>query len=328
MIKLFGFLPLTVAVFLSSFAASALSGLILIPWLRRLKIGQTVREEGLKSHYAKNGTPLMGGLLFLSAMVIVGVPICLAGYNILPYMLVTLGCGLVGFADDWTKAVLKRSKGVSGMQKMLALGLVSILFVAWCLLGGTDIRNLVIPFAGMDAPWTAPFWLAGALGIFILLAFTNGVNLTDGVDGLAGSVTLVALTVLGVLFSFRPELDAVRLFSALMAGGVLGYLLYNFHPAKVFMGDTGSLALGAAVSSVAIAAGVPLLFIIAGIIYVVEDLSVMIQVFWFKRTGRRVFRMAPIHHHFEMGGWKENKIVLAFSGAGILFGLLALLASR
>lgn len=271
---------------------------------------------------------MMGGLLFLTAMAVVGVPLCLAGYNLWPYMLVTLGCGLVGFADDWIKVVRKRSKGVSGRQKMLALGLVAFLFVAWCLLGGTEIRNLVIPFAGMDAPWTVPFWLAGALGIFILLAFTNGVNLTDGVDGLAGSVTLVALTVLGVLFSFRAELDDLRLFSALMAGGVLGYLLYNFHPAKVFMGDTGSLALGGAVSSVAIAAGMPLLFILVGIVYVVEDLSVMIQVFWFKRTGRRVFRMAPIHHHFEMVGWKENKIVWVFSGVGILFGLLALLASR
>ena len=166
------------------------------------------------------------------------------------------------------------------------------------------------------------------MGIFILLAFTNGVNLTDGVDGLAGSVTLVALTVLGVLFSFRAELDAARLFSALMAGGVLGYLLYNLHPAKVFMGDTGSLALGGAVSSVAIAAGMPLLLVFVGVIYVVEDLSVMIQVFWFKRTGRRVFRMAPIHHHFELCGWKENKIVWVFSGVGMLFGLLALLASR
>ena len=319
---------MVVAVFLLSFAVSALSGLFLIPWLHRLKIGQTVREEGLKSHYAKNGTPMMGGLLFLTAMVVVGVPLCLTGYNLWPYMLVTLGCGLVGFADDWIKVVRKHNKGVSGRQKMMALGLVAFLFVTWCLLGGTDIRNLVIPFAGMDAPWTAPFWLAGALGIFILLAFTNGVNLTDGVDGLAGSVTLVVLTVLGVLFSFRPELDALRLFSALMAGGVLGYLLYNFHPAKVFMGDTGSLALGGAVSSVAIAAGMPLLFILVGIVYVMEDLSVMIQVFWFKRTGRRVFRMAPIHHHFEMVGWKENKIVWVFSGVGILFGLLALLASR
>lgn len=317
-----------VAVFLLSFAVSALSGLVLIPWLRRLKIGQTVREEGLKSHYAKNGTPMMGGLLFLTAMAVVGVPLCLAGFNLWPYMLVTLGCGLVGFADDWIKVVRKRSKGVSGRQKMLALGLVAVLFVTWCLVGGTEIRNLVIPFAGMDAPWTVPFWLAGGLGIFILLAFTNGVNLTDGVDGLAGSVTLVVLTVLGVLFSFRAELDDLRLFSALMAGGVLGYLLYNFHPAKVFMGDTGSLALGGAVSSVAIAAGMPLLFILVGIVYVAEDLSVIIQVFWFKRTGRRVFRMAPIHHHFEMAGWKENKIVWVFSGVGILFGLLALLASR
>lgn len=328
MMLLFGFLPLTVLVFLLSFAVSALSGVFLIPWLHRLKMDQTVREEGLKSHYMKNGTPMMGGLLFLSAMVIVGVPLCLAGYNLWPYLLVTLGCGLVGFADDWLKVVRKHNKGVSGRQKMLALGFISLLFVTWCLLGGTDIRNLVIPFVGMDAPWTAPFWLAGTLGIFILLAFTNGVNLTDGVDGLAGSVTLVALTVLGVLFSFRAELDAARLFSALMAGGVLGYLLYNFHPAKVFMGDTGSLALGGAVSSVAIAAGMPLLFVLVGIVYVVEDLSVMIQVFWFQRTGRRVFRMAPIHHHFELCGWKENKIVWVFSGVGILFGLLALLASR
>jgi len=324
---LFGFLPLPVAVFLLAFAVSAISGVFLIPALRRLKIGQTVREEGLKSHYAKNGTPMMGGLLFLTAMVIVGTPLCLAGYNLLPYMLVTLASGAVGFADDWIKVVRKNNKGVSGKQKMLLLGLVSVAFTVWCVFGGTDIARLVIPFLGMDQPWAVPFWLAVPLGVFILLAFTNGANLTDGVDGLDGSVTLVVLTVLGVIFSFRAELDTVRLFSALMAGAVLGYLLYNFHPAKVFMGDTGSLALGGATASVAVASGLPILFVLIGIVYVLEDLSVMIQVFWFKRTGRRVFRMAPIHHHFELCGWKENKIVAVFSGVSLVFGILAVLAA-
>ena len=328
MIRLFGFLPLPVALFLLSFAVAAVAGRLVIPWLVRLKVGQTVREEGLKSHYAKNGTPLMGGLIFLIAMVVVGVPVSLLGHNLWPYMLVTLGCGAVGFWDDWLKVVKKNNKGVSGKQKMAALGLVSAAFLAWCLLGGTDVSRIVVPFLGVDAAWAVPFWLSGAFGIFILLAFTNGVNLTDGVDGLCGSVTLVVLTVLGVLFSFDGRWDDARLFSAIMAGAVLGYLLYNFHPAKVFMGDTGSLALGAAVASVAIAAGMPLLLILAGIVYVVEDLSVMLQVFWFKRTGRRIFKMAPIHHHFELCGWKENRIVAVFSGMSVLFGLIALLAAR
>ncbi len=324
---LFGVIPLPVAVFLLSFAAAAVSGLFLIPALRRLKIGQTVREEGLKSHYAKNGTPMMGGLIFLTAMVVVGVPLCLAGFNLWPYLLVTLASGAVGFADDWIKVVRKNNKGVSGRQKMILLGLVSIAFVTWCVLSGSDITNLVVPFLGLDHPWVVPVWLAAPFGIFILLAFTNGANLTDGVDGLAGSVTLVVLTVLGVICSFRAELDTVRLFCALMAGAVLGYLLYNFHPARVFMGDTGSLALGGATASVAVASGLPLLFILVGIIYVVEDLSVMIQVFWFKRTGKRVFKMAPIHHHFELCGWKENRIVAVFSGVALLFGVLAILAA-
>jgi phospho-N-acetylmuramoyl-pentapeptide-transferase len=318
--------PLPVVAFLAAFAVSALSGLLVIPWLRRLKLGQTVREEGLKSHYAKTGTPMMGGLLFLIAMLVVGVPLTFFGYRLWPFMLVTLGCGAVGFADDWIKVVRKHNQGVTGRQKMLLLGLVSIAFVAWSLFVPNDIRRWVIPFVGMDAPWMAPAWLAALFGVFILLAFTNGANLTDGVDGLAGSVTLVAFTLLGLIFSLQPAWDDARLFAAVMAGGVLGYLLYNFHPAKVFMGDTGSLALGGAVASVAIATGLPWILILAGGVYVIEDLSVMIQVFWFKRTGKRVFRMAPIHHHFEMGGWKENRIVLVFSAAGVVFGLLALLA--
>lgn len=328
MIKpIFGFLPLPVAAFLAAFAISALSGLLVIPWLVRLKVGQTVREEGLKSHYAKTGTPLMGGLLFLIAMVVVGVPLTFFGYNLWPFLLVTLGCGAVGFADDWLKVVRKHNKGVSGKQKMLLLGLVAVAFVAYCLLTDTDIRQWIVPFFRSVSPWMAPAWLAAGFGVFILLAFTNGANLTDGVDGLAGSVTLVALTVLGVIFSLQPRWDEARLFSAILAGGVLGYLLYNFHPARVFMGDTGSLALGGAVASIAIATGLPLILILVGGIYVIEDLSVMIQVFWFKRTGKRVFRMAPIHHHFELGGWKENRIVLVFAAVGLLFGLLGLLAA-
>ena len=255
---------------------------------------------------------MMGGLLFLVAMLVVGIPLTFFGYRLWPFMLVTLGCGAVGFADDWLKVVRKHNQGVTGRQKMILLGLVSIAFVVWSLFAGTDIRNWVIPFVGMGAPWIVPAWLAGLFGVFILLAFANGANLTDGVDGLAGSVTLVAFTLLGLILSLQPVWDDARLFSAVMAGGVLGYLLYNFHPAKVFMGDTGSLALGGAVASVAIASGLPLILILAGGVYVLEDLSVMIQVFWFKRTGRRVFRMAPIHHHFELGGWKENRIVLIF----------------
>jgi phospho-N-acetylmuramoyl-pentapeptide-transferase len=318
--------PLPVVAFLAAFAVSALSGLLVIPWLRRLKLGQTVREEGLKSHYAKTGTPMMGGLLFLIAMLVVGIPLTFFGYRLWPFMLVTLGCGAVGFADDWIKVVRKHNQGVTGKQKMLLLGLVAVAFVAWSLFEPNDIRRWVIPFVGMDVPWMAPAWLAALFGVFILLAFTNGANLTDGVDGLAGSVTLVAFTLLGLVFSLQPAWDDARLFAAVMAGGVLGYLLYNFHPAKVFMGDTGSLALGGAVASVAIATGLPWILILAGGVYVIEDLSVMIQVFWFKRTGKRVFRMAPIHHHFEMGGWKENRIVIVFSAVGVVFGLLALLA--
>ena len=326
--QILGFLPLPVAVFLGSFLLSAVMGMIMIPWLRKLKMGQTVREDGLKSHYTKNGTPTMGGLIFLSSMVIIGIVLSFSGYQLLPYMLLTIGCGVVGFYDDWLKVVRKHNKGVSGKQKMIALGFLSVLFIVWCVRSGTKMNYIAIPFVGIYDPWIIPVWLSGLFALFLLLAFTNGANLTDGVDGLAGSVSLVAFVAFGVIFSFQAENDEVRLFCALMAGSVLGYLLYNIHPAKVFMGDTGSLALGGAVTCIAIATGMPLFLIIICGIYAIEDLSVMIQVFWFKRTGKRVFLMAPIHHHFEMAGWKETKIVKMFTAVGVVLGLIAIAATR
>lgn len=320
-------IPLALIVFLAAFLVSAFCGLIMIPLLARLRLGQVVREEGLESHYSKNGTPTMGGLLFLFSMLIVGIPISFLGVNLWPYMLVTLGCGLVGFVDDWLKVVKRHNKGISAKQKMLSLGLISTAFVIWCLVAGTDISLLALPFLGVGNPWQIPAALAGVIGVFFLLAFTNGVNLTDGVDGLAGSAVTICLVFFGMIFSVHGNWMEARIFTALMAGGVVGYLLFNLHPAKVFMGDTGSLALGAAVASVAVASGLPLLLVIAGGVFVIEDLSVMAQVFWYKRTGKRLLLMSPIHHHFEMKGWKENRIVLVFSAVGALFGFLALIAS-
>ncbi len=327
MSPVFSFIPLPVFVFILAFVISAMSGLFLIPLLQRLKMGQVVREDGLKSHYKKNGTPTMGGLIFLLPLVLVGIPLVLLGYPILSFIMVTLACGAVGFADDWLKVVKKHNKGISGKQKMLSLGIIAALFVLWTVLDKTQMNAIVIPFVGVTKPFLVPLWLAAGFSVFIFLAFTNGVNLTDGVDGLAGSTVLVAVTAFGVIFSFGVAFDGLRLFCALLAGGILGYLLYNLHPAKVFMGDTGSLPLGGALAALAIASGMPLILILLGGVFVLEDLSVMLQVFWFKRTGKRIFRMAPIHHHFEMSGWKENKIVLVFTATGILLAVLAILSA-
>lgn len=304
-----------------SLLVTAASGLVLVPFLRRLKLGQSIREEGPRWHMSKQGTPTMGGMMF-----IVGITAAVLAFGWRAMTegeyahLIVLGAawafGLIGFADDYVKVVKKRNLGLTAIQKFLlqlavAAGLTFLLSRAGML---TDA--LYIPFAGVTL--TLPWFVLLPLLFLFIVGFVNAVNLTDGVDGLCSGVTLpVALFFSLYCFHIaRPELG---LFAAVLAGGMVGFLLYNFHPAKVFMGDTGALFIGGALCGLALAVGRPLLLVPVGLIYIVETVSVVLQVVYFKLThGRRLFRMSPIHHHFEMGGWSEKKLFFVFGGVTAL----------
>lgn len=302
-----------------SFGVSAVLGPVVIPYLRRLKIGQTVREEGPKSHLRKNGTPTMGGILFLAGVAAACLPFLKnPGVRILLFLM--LGCGLVGFADDFIKVVLHRSMGLLPWQKFAGQLLVTGLFLNW----GVRTAGLNLT---MRVPFLPQLWLdLGKWGIpflfLVILGTVNGANFTDGLDGLAGSVTvLVAVFFAAVAIGTKSPIVPV---TCAVAGGLLGFLLFNVHPASVFMGDTGSLALGGFVAGCACLLGMELFLPIVGFVYLAEVASVILQVLWFKATGgRRLFRMAPLHHHFELCGWSETRVVAVFS---IITALLCLLA--
>lgn len=291
-----------------SIAAAVLIGPYIIGKLRSFKFGQNVRLDGPESHLMKQGIPSMGGFIFLSVLTVMGS--FLSGFNaeILFMILVTLSFGLIGFLDDYLKVKKKSSDGLSAKHKMLYL-LIFGLLAGSVLHYGLDYSSIVIPFINQEI----------SLGIFYIpfvvvffAAVTNAVNLTDGIDGLSSSVTIVVLLFF-VLVSLAAEDKEVLFFSLTLIGSLMGFLYFNRFPAKVFMGDTGSLALGGAVGILSLLTKTELLLILVGIIYVIETLSVIIQVGYFKKTGKRVFKMAPIHHHFEALGWKETKIVRVFS---------------
>lgn len=305
-----------------SFGISVVLGPIVIPFLRRLKVGQTEREDGPKSHLKKTGTPTMGGILFLASVVITSLLYIQEFPKILPILFLTLGFGLVGFMDDYIKVVLRRSMGLLPWQKMLGQLLVTGIF-AYYLINYTDISlAMKIPFLPgrfLDLGWfNIPF-------LFIVVIGTvNGTNFTDGLDGLAASVTVMVATfftvvAIGTNSGIEPVTCAV-------VGALLGFLLFNVYPARVFMGDTGSLALGGFVTAVAYMLQMPLFILIVGLIFLVEVLSVVVQVGYFKLTkGKRFFKMAPIHHHFELCGWSETRVVTVFSVITALLCLVALM---
>ena len=304
---------------LIAFAISAVSGPILIPLLRKLKVGQTEREE-LKSHLKKTGTPTMGGLIILAGILVTSLFFIKDYPKIIPILFLTVGFGAIGFLDDYLKVVLRRSDGLLAWQKMLLQIAVTGVF-AYYLLNYTNISlSMRIPFLTgqyLDIGiWAVPFLFIVVIGI------VNGVNFTDGLDGLAASVTVLVATFFSVVaIGVNSGIEPV---TCAAVGALLGFLLFNVYPAKVFMGDTGSLALGGFVAACAYILQMPLFVPIVGFIYMIEVLSVMIQVTYFKIThGKRVFRMAPIHHHFELGGWSETKVVAVFS---IVTGLLCLMA--
>ena len=302
-----------------SFAISALLGPIVIPFLRRLKVGQTERKE-LESHLKKNGTPTMGGLMILASIIITSVFYVKDYPKIVPILFMTVGFGVIGFLDDYLKVVLKRSDGLLPWQKM-ALQIVVTAVFAFYLVNYSNVSlTMKIPF------WSGHYlnlgWFAVPVLFFAVIGTVNGVNFTDG---LASSVTLI-VAVFFTVVSLGMN-SGVEPITCAVVGSLMGFLLFNVYPAKVFMGDTGSLALGGFVAGVAYAMQMPLFIILVGLIYLVEVLSVMLQVSYFKAThGKRIFKMAPIHHHFELCGWSETRVVAVFSVVTAIMCLIALLA--
>ena len=305
-----------------SFAISVLLGPVVIPFLRRLKIGQTERTEGPESHLKKNGTPTMGGILILISVVITSLLFVRQYPRIIPVLFLTLGFGLVGFLDDYIKVVLRRSMGLRAWQKFALQILVTSVFTFY-LLHYTDVSlAMKVPF--LEGIYLDFGWFNIPILFFVVIGTVNGTNFTDGLDGLASSVTVLVATfftvvAIGTASGIEPITCAV-------VGALLGFLLFNVHPASVFMGDTGSLALGGFVAAAAYMMQMPLFLPIVGLIYVAEVLSVIIQVVYFKVSGgKRFFKMAPLHHHFELCGFSETKVVAVFSIITAVLCVLALL---
>lgn len=318
-------------ILLISFFTTIILGIFMIPVLQRLKVGQSEREDGPKSHLKKSGTPTMGGIIM--AISIIGATIVAfihyigkepdVGRRLIPLIIVTIGFGVIGFIDDYKKVILRNTDGLKPKAKMLGLFIISVLFVIYInkILGiGTAI---IIPFFKIEL--TLPTLIYIPFTIFVILATTNAVNLTDGVDGLATCVTLVIMTTITVI-AIIFDIKEVIILGSIVCGTCLGFLIFNLNKAKVFMGDTGSLLLGGVVSCSAIYLKMPLILIILAAVPVVETLSVIIQVVYYKKTKKRIFKMTPIHHHFELCGWRENKIVSIFSGATIALCIIGLLS--
>lgn len=308
---------------LLAFLISILLGPILIPILHKFKFGQNIREEGPKSHRKKAGTPTMGGVIFMLASVItMAIIVRRPGDEAMVALYAFLAFGVIGALDDGLKIIHKKNLGLKAYQKMLLILIVSGIFGYYSANNPHIGTSIIMPFTRKSCNfgvWYIPFI------IFYFAATTNAVNLTDGLDGLATSVTLLVMTFFA-LISFGMGHYTLAIFCAVVAGALLGFLRYNAFPAKVFMGDTGSLALGGAVAAVAMILKLPFLVIIVGGIYVMETLSVIIQVISFKLTGKRVFKMSPIHHHFELSGWHETKVVSMFSIITVILCLIGFLS--
>lgn len=306
---------------LIAFGISVVLSPVIIPFLKKLKFGQFVREDGPESHLKKSGTPTMGGLIILFSIVITSLFYIKDYPQIIPVLFATLGFGFVGFLDDYIKVVMKRSMGLRAWQKMLGQFLVTGIF-AYYIYAHTDLgTDITIPFMDktVDLGWI--YW---PLMFFVMLGTANGANFTDGLDGLASSVTVLIATFFTIVaISFNSGVAPI---TCATVGSLLGFLVYNVYPARVFMGDTGSLALGGFVASTAYVLKMPLIILIVAFIYFLEVVSVIIQVTYFKKTGKRVFKMAPIHHHFELCGWPETKVVAIFSIVTAILCLIGMLA--
>ena len=323
-------LELETSILLVSFLIAIVLGIIIIPILRKLKVGQIERDDGPKSHLKKQGTPTMGGIIIIITMILVmtGTYLYFTWNNqnelankLLPMLILTIGFGMIGFIDDFKKLVLKNTEGLKPKYKMLGLLIISVIYVLYLIEGLKLGTETYIPI--FKTYIELPIYIYIPFAIFVLLATTNAVNLTDGIDGLSSSVSsiiITCLTVIGILWGV-PE---VSVFGSMAIGAVLGFLMFNLHPAKVFMGDTGSLLLGGVISALALYLKIPLLLIVIALIPVLETLSVMLQVAYYKKTGNRIFKMAPLHHHFELSGWKESKVVIIFSAITLILCIIGL----
>ena len=319
-----------IKILLLSFAVSVVVSLIIIPILKKLKVGQSEREDGPKSHLNKKGTPTMGGLILIISTIILSAFLYVdyaeneieIATRLLPMVFVTIGFGLIGFIDDFKKVVLHNTDGLSPRLKMLGLMVIAIIYVVMLVFNFENGTDIYIPFINKYVE--IPLWIYIPFAVVVILATTNAVNLTDGIDGLSTSVTTIILTCLTVI-SIIWGIKETTIFGCIIIGAALGFLLFNLHPAQVFMGDTGSLLLGGAIAGIALYLKLPLLLLIIAIIPVIETISVIVQVAYFKKTGKRIFKMTPIHHHFELCGWRENKIVSVFSLITLIMSMVGIM---
>ena len=317
-------------VLIIAFIISIIMGFIIIPILKKRKVGQIERDDGPQSHLKKQGTPTMGGIIIIITMVLVVIGtyayLSINGETdlankLLPILLLTIGFGFIGFIDDFKKLVLKNTEGLKPSYKMIGLLIISVAYVVYLVYGLKIETQTYIPI--IKTYIDMPTFIYIPFAIVVILGATNAVNLTDGIDGLSSSVCAIIITCLAII-GIRLQVYEVSIFASIVIGAVLGFLMFNIHPAKVFMGDTGSLMLGGVISGLALYLEMPLLLLVIALIPVIETISVMIQVVYFKKTGKRFFKMAPLHHHFELSGWKENKVVVVFSVATLLLCIIGL----
>ena len=301
------------------------TGPVLIPWLHKLKFGQQILEIGPNWHKKKAGTPTMGGIMFILGTVLAMIIALVIDFDLRLLMMVLIACGygLIGFVDDYVKVVKKRNLGLTAKQKFLLQAILAVIYILVLKETGNLNTQVIIPF--VEQSFTLPWWLYIALVLFVVTGTVNAVNLTDGLDGLCTSVTCVVSVFFAIAAMLFADKESVY-FSMAILGGLIGFLKFNHYPAKVFMGDTGSLFLGGAISVLAVGMKLPLILVIVGFVYLFETLSVIIQVASFKLTGKRVFKMSPIHHHFEMCGWKETKIVRVFTIVTVVLSVISILA--
>lgn len=319
------------SILIVSFIITIILALIIIPILKKIKIGQIERDDGPKSHLKKQGTPTMGGIIFM-----LGIEICtiisyvyykkigeiVLANKLILILCLTLGFGIVGFIDDFKKLVLRNTKGLKPLYKMIGLLLISITYILLILKFSNNGTEMFIPILKKEI--ILPIYIYIPFSVLVILATTNAINLTDGVDGLSSSVCAIITACLTVIAMVK-NVPEVSILGSITVGAILGFLMFNLHPAKVMMGDTGSLFLGGLISCLALYLKIPLLLLIIALIPILETLSVIIQVTYYKKTGNRIFKMAPLHHHFELSGWNENKVVRVFSVITLLACILGLL---
>ncbi len=308
-----------------SFLITLILGPIVIPLLTRLKVGQSIREEGPKTHYSKSGTPTMGGLIIMISLIITVFSSGMVTKDTYILIFATLGFGFIGFIDDYIKVVMKRNLGLRAYQKLIFQSILAVILALYQSNTSELGTKVIVPF------FENHYFDLGILYIpfivFVVVGTVNSVNLTDGLDGLASGVTLIVMSFFSIV-ALKWGFGSISLYATALAGACLGFLIHNAHPAKVFMGDTGSLALGGAVASIAILLNLPLIIPLVGGIYFAEALSVIIQVLSFKLTGKRVFHMSPLHHHYEYKGWKETKIVSVFWLVTVILCLIGMFALK